>query len=161
MKRILIGLAIILVVIQFIPVELPPPGADRTGDMIGTGLASQDVAQLFKTSCYNCHSNETEYPWYSHVAPSSWLVAKDVREGRDELNFSTWLSYDTTRMIRKLDDIASEVGEGHMPMPIYTWMHPSAKLTDEQRELIVAWTETAMDALVGEEEEVEEVEVEN
>lgn len=152
-RRILLGLALVFVIIQFIPVELPPPDPDRSGDLIGTGLANQEVAQLFKTSCYSCHSNETEYPWYSHVAPSSWLVARDVREGRDELNFSTWLKYDTTRMIRKLDDIASEVGEGNMPMPIYTLMHPSAKLTDEQRELIVAWTETAMDALVGEEEE--------
>ena len=147
------GFGLIALIIQFIPVDLPPADQDRSGDMLGTGLANEEIAQLLKTSCYNCHSNETVYPWYSHVAPSSWLVAKDVRDGRDELNFSTWLQYDTSRMIRKLDDIATEVGEGHMPKGIYTLVHPSARLSAGQRDLIVAWTESAMDLLVGEEEE--------
>jgi len=128
--------------------------SDNAGDIIKSGLVSQNVATLLKTSCYNCHSHETEYPWYSHVAPTSWLIAHDVREAREELNFSTWSDYDPRKMLSKLEDIATEVGEGHMPMPIYTVMHPSARLSDEQRELIIAWTETAMDIVAeGEEEE--------
>lgn len=147
------GTVLLLIIIQVIPTDLPPVSNDNPGDIIKSELVSQDVATLFKTSCYSCHSNETVYPWYSYVAPVSWLVARDVRVGRDELNFSTWMDYDQRRMIRKLDDIATEVGEGHMPMPIYTLMHPSAKLSDEQRELIIAWTESAMDAVAVEEEE--------
>jgi mono/diheme cytochrome c family protein len=158
-KHYILGvLVLVFIIIQFIPTELPPVEKENAGDIIKSGLASQDVVQLFKTSCYSCHSNETEYPWYSYVAPSSWLVARDVREGRKELNFSTWQDYELRRMVRKLDDISSEVGEGHMPMPIYTLMHPSAKLSDEQRELIVAWTETAMDSLMDEEDDDEEEE---
>jgi hypothetical protein len=163
MKRwqyILGGLALVLIVIQFIPTDLPAASNDNAGDISKSGLVSQDVSILLKTSCYSCHSNETEYPWYSYVAPSSWLIARDVRVARDELNFSRWQDYDQRRMISKLDDIATEVGEGHMPMPIYTLMHPSAKLSDAQRELIIAWTESAMDSVAEEEGDDEEEEEE-
>ncbi len=159
MKRwryILGGVALVLLIIQFIPIDLPPVSNDNAGDIIKSGIVSQDVAMLLKTSCYSCHSNETKYPWYSYVAPSSWLVIRDVHKARDEMNFSTWTDYDQRKMIRKLDDIATEVGEGNMPMPIYTLMHPSAKLTDKQRELIVAWTESAMDIILEDEEAEEE-----
>jgi hypothetical protein len=164
MKRwryILGGVALVLLLIQFIPIDLPPVSNDNAGDIIKSGIVSQDVATLLKTSCYSCHSNETKYPWYSYVAPSSWLVNRDVRKARDEMNFSTWTDYEQRKMIRKLDDIATEVGEGNMPMPIYTLMHPSANLSDTQRELIVAWTESAMDIILEDEEEEEEDAEEN
>jgi Haem-binding domain len=159
MKRwhnILGGFALVLIIIQFIPSDLPQTSSDNPGDVTKSGLVSQDVARLLKTSCYSCHSNETKYPWYSYVAPVSWLVVRDVRVGRDELNFSQWQDYDQRRMLRKLDDITSEVGEGRMPMGIYTIMHPSAKLDDVQRELIVAWAEATMDSLAEEEESEDE-----
>lgn len=150
------GLALLLLLIQLIPSGLPPAEKESAGDIIKSGLVSQELAPLLKTSCYNCHSNETRYPWYGYVAPASWLIAYDVKKGREELNFSTWQDYDSNRMVSKLDDIAEEVGEGHMPKSIYTLMHPSARLSDEQRALIVAWTETAMDELVAEEEDEED-----
>jgi hypothetical protein len=147
------GLALVFVGIQFVPNELPAVEMNNPGDIIQSGIVSQEVSGLLKTSCYSCHSNETIYPWYSYVAPSSWLVAKDVREGREELNFSTWQENEMIKKLGFLDDISSEVGEGRMPMEIYTLMHPSAKLTDEQRELIVTWAEDTMDVVVEEEEE--------
>lgn len=147
------GLALVFVGIQFVPNELPAGEINNPGDIIQSGIVSQEVSGLLKTSCYSCHSNETIYPWYSYVAPSSWLVAKDVREGREELNFSTWQENDMIKKLGFLDDIVSEVGEGRMPMEIYTLMHPSAKLTDEQRELIVTWAEDTMDLVVEEDEE--------
>jgi hypothetical protein len=150
------GLAFVFVGIQFVPNELPAVEMNNPGDIIQSGIVSQEVSRLLKTSCYSCHSNETIYPWYSYVAPSSWLVAKDVREGREELNFSTWQENDMVKKLGFLDDISSEVGEGRMPMEIYTFMHPSAKLTDEQRELIVTWAEDTMDVVVEEEEDLEE-----
>lgn len=156
MKRwhyILGGFVLVVLIIQLIPNELPSVSHDHAGDITKTGLVSQDVAVLLKTSCYSCHSNETVYPWYSYVAPSSWLVARDVREGREELNFSAWQDYDVSKMLGKLDDISSEVGEGRMPMKIYTLIHPSANLDATQRELIVAWAEATMDKVAEDEEE--------
>jgi len=150
------GLALVLIIIQFIPSELPQVSHENTGDIIKNELVSQEVATLIQTSCYSCHSNETVYPWYSYVAPVSWLIAHDVSEGREELNFSTWKEYDSRKMIRKLDEIGEEVGEGKMPMGIYTIIHPSARLSEEQRNLIISWAETTMDALAEEEEEAEE-----
>ncbi len=149
------GLVFLFIVAQIIPNELPPVETSNPGDIMGSGLVSQDVGILLKKSCYNCHSNEPEFPWYSHVAPSSWLVTRDIRAAREELNFSTWQEYDMVDKLGKLDDIILEVGEGRMPMAIYTVMHPSAKLDDKQRELIVAWAEATMDVVAEEEEEEE------
>jgi hypothetical protein len=153
LRYILIALVATLAVIQFIPVELPAVTKENPKDILKGTLVSLDVAQLLKTSCYSCHSNETEYPWYSYVAPSSWLVVRDINKGREELNFSNWSDYDMRRMLSKLEDIGTEVSEGHMPMPIYTFMHPSAKLSDEQRQLIVLWSEAAMDSVAEADEE--------
>jgi len=152
-KLVLIVLVLVFIGIQFVPNELPPTQTNNPGDIIQSGIVSQEITALLKTSCYSCHSNETVYPWYSHVAPSSWLVAKDVREGRKELNFSDWQENDMFKKLGLLDDISAEVGEGRMPMGIYTLMHPSAKLTNAQRELIVAWAEDAMDLVLEEEDE--------
>lgn len=156
MKRwyyILGSLAFLFIAIQFVPNDLPAVTPDNENDIIASGLVSEELKPILVKSCYSCHSNQTEYPWYSHVAPSSWLVAKDVREGREELNFSTWTEYDLRRKLSRLEDIAEEVNEELMPMPIYTFMHPSARLTDEQRKLIVNWAEGAMDVLVEEDDE--------
>ena len=150
------ALTFFVLVAQIIPNELPAVETNNPGDLMGSGLVSQDVSILLKKSCYNCHSNETEYPWYSYVAPSSWLVVRDIRAAREELNFSIWQDYDMMDKLGKLDDISIEVGEGRMPMRIYTLMHPSSKLDDKQRELLVAWAEATMDVVAEEEDEEEE-----
>lgn len=154
------GLALVFLGSQLVPNELPAVESVNPGDIIANGVVPDNVAILIKKSCYNCHSNETEYPWYSHVAPSSWLVARDVRAAREELNFSMWQDGDMMDRLGKLDDISIEVGEGRMPLGIYTLMHPSAKLDDAQRQLIVAWAEATMDVVAEEEEEEESEEEE-
>lgn len=150
------GLVLIFGIIQLIPNELPPAAAQPREDLLNNELVNTEVAQLLKTSCYDCHSNETNYPWYSHIAPVSWLVARDVREGREELNFSKWQEYDLNKMLGKLEDISEEVSEEKMPMKIYTLIHPSANLDVTQRELIIAWAESTMDKIAEEEVEGEE-----
>ena len=150
------GIAVIGLAVQFVPNELPAVEANNPDDLIGSGIVSEEISGILKTSCYDCHSNETKYPWYSHVAPVSWLVSKDVREAREELNFSTWQAYDMMEKLEKLDDIAIEVKEGEMPLGIYTVIHSSAKLDDAQRQLIVEWAEATMDVVVEEEEGTEE-----
>lgn len=152
------GLGVVLVALQFVPNELPAVETENPGDLIGTGIVSDEVAGMLKQSCYDCHSNTTNYPWYSHVAPFSWLVAKDVREAREELNFSTWTDYDMMEKLEKLDDISIEVSEGEMPMGIYTAIHSSAKLNETQIQQLVEWAETTMDLVVEEEEGFEEEE---
>ena len=155
--RYLLGaFALALVVLQLIPNHLPTTTTNNPGDLIKAGLASPEVAIILKTSCYSCHSNETKYPWYAHVAPSSWLVAKDVRESREELNFSAWQDYDLRKKLSKLDDLITEVGEGRMPMSIYTFIHSDADINETQRKIIEEWAETLMDSLAEEDEDQDE-----
>lgn len=147
------GIAVIGLAIQLVPNELPAVENSNPADLIGSGIVEGEVAGLLKTACYDCHSNETKYPWYSHVAPVSWLVAKDTREGREELNFSTWQEYDMMEKLKKLDDLVIEVKEGEMPMKIYTVIHSESRLTDAQRQLIITWAESTMDLVAEENEE--------
>jgi len=141
MKKIVIAIVILLVVIQFFPVNLPEVNTDNPGDLLKNADVPEEVAEIFKTSCYDCHSNETVYPWYSHVAPISYLVKRDVEKGREELNFSEWTKLKKSKKLYKLDEIGDEVKEGDMPMPVYTIIHSHAKLTDKQKELIVNWAD--------------------
>lgn len=147
----LLGLGIIFLVIQFVPNQLPEVIENNPKDLMGSGLVEGEMATLLKTACYDCHSNETKYPWYSFVAPASWLVAKDTREGREEVNFSYWTDIDMMDKLAILDDVYSEVEEEHMPLPIYLSMHSEAKLTPEDRQKIMEWAEAAMDIVVEEE----------
>ncbi|WP_209330382.1 heme-binding domain-containing protein [Lunatimonas salinarum] len=152
-RILLIGFIVAGVGVQLVPNELPPVEADNSQDLIQSGLVNENIGKLIRTACYDCHSNETVYPWYSYLAPSSWLVSKDVREGREALNFSHWESLEMLDKLALLDDLAIEVNEETMPMPIYTWMHAAAKLSEEERAALVLWAEEAMDILVEEEEE--------
>lgn len=93
-----------------------------------------------KRSCYGCHSNETVWPWYSDIAPLSWLVAYDVHEGRDELNFSLWGTYNPERRQKKLKEIAETIAEGEMPPWYYIYpMHRDARLSEADRKALTQW----------------------
>jgi hypothetical protein len=135
-KTIIIVLAGVLLLIQIFWVEKsnPPVKSDIT--------AEADIKPLLQRACYNCHSNATEWPWYSFVAPASWLIASDVREGRQHLNFSEWGIYDIKARSRKLEAIAEEVKGSDMPPWYYTMMHGEARLTPADRGQIWAWAIT-------------------
>lgn len=149
-QYLVLAIALILLGIQLVPVDLPPVAQDNPGDLLGAGIVDGEVADLLQTACYDCHSNTTKYPWYSYVAPVSWLVAKDVREAREEANFSTWADYELMDQLSILDDVYSTVEEGHMPLPIYITLHAEADLDDAQRQKIVEWAEAAMDSIAEE-----------
>lgn len=100
-----------------------------------------DVRVMLGRSCYDCHSHQTRWPWYSRVAPVSWLVAEDVEHGREELNFSTFATYSTKRQVRKLEEICDEVKKGKMPLGNYLVIHPDAKLSDADRRRLCEWTD--------------------
>jgi hypothetical protein len=133
LQRVGIVLIVILVALQLVPVDStnPPPRAEPG--------APAPVQELLKRSCYDCHSNETVWPWYSRIAPVSWLIARDVKKGRREVNFSVWDNYEEKRKARKLREIAKEVEKGDMPPRYYTPLHPQARLSATERELIVKW----------------------
>ena len=97
-----------------------------------------EVAAVLRRSCMDCHSNRTIWPWYSHVAPVSWLVERDVRRGRDHLNFSEWNTYNFQEQSRLLADVASAVKNREMPLAQYAWIH-HASLSDAETDLVYQW----------------------
>lgn len=139
----------IFVILQFIPNTYPEVIKSNEFDLIQTGKVPSEIEQILKTSCYDCHSNETTYPWYAYIAPVSWLVVRDVKQGRSDLNFSEWANLKSRDKIKLLDEIADEVDEGNMPMPIYTITHRDASLDDNQKQVLVKWTEDMMNDILG------------
>ncbi len=137
MKKIVLYLVLPLVVffvaIQFVPVSRTNPAV--TADLV----ASPEVKKILRTSCYDCHSNETKWPWYSRVAPISWLVAHDVKEGRSELNFSLWNSYNARKKKQLKADIWEEVEEGRMPVKMYLWTHSKGTLDKKKIAILEKW----------------------
>jgi len=131
--------AVALLFAQLIRIETsnPPVRAD---------LTAGPVKPVLQKSCYSCHSNETVWPWYSGVAPASWLVGRDVREGRGHLNFSDWGNYDRDTRVHKLRDIADEVKEGAMPPWYYTLFHREARLSASGRDQILGWVAESLEA---------------
>jgi len=120
--------------IQFIPVTQTNPAVIKEVD------APLHIQSILKRACYDCHSHETVWPWYSQVAPASWLVAWDVKEGREELNFSIWNQYRGKKKDKKLKEIAEEVDEGEMPPWFYLPLHPEARLSSEDQQQLREWT---------------------
>lgn len=104
---------------------------------------SLEVKALLKTTCYDCHSNKTVYPWYSNIAPISYWMDEHIEHGKDELNFSEWASYSVKKKDHKLEELIEEVEEGKMPLKEYTWTHSEARFTDEQRQLLMTWAKEA------------------
>ena len=94
---------------------------------------------MLRASCYDCHSSETRWPWYSHVAPVSWQIAQDVNDGREHLNFSNWPANDPMRAAKKLEDMSEKIGYGEMPPRKYTMIHVDARLTESQRKDLTDW----------------------
>ena len=104
--------------------------------------ASEDVKDLIKTSCYDCHSNNTVYPWYSNIAPVSWWLDHHVDEGKSELNFDAWGTYSLRRKNHKLKEIKEQLEKKEMPLESYLWIHKDAALTTDQVKTIIDWART-------------------
>ncbi len=138
-KRILLGIVIVFLGMQLFRIDMKNPSVNYQDDFITMMNPPAEVETILRTSCYDCHSNETSYPWYSNVAPVSWWVEHHIEEGREELNFSEWGTYDAERKDHKLEECAEEVEEGEMPLQPYTITHDEAKLTGAQKELMEEW----------------------
>ena len=120
--------------IQLVPVDRSNPPVTQVVD------APPEIMSILKRSCYDCHSNETVWPWYSKVAPLSWVIAGHVKDGREHVNFSTWDEYDAEELADIYEEIWEEVFEGEMPMANYVQMHSEAALSEADLAAIKAWT---------------------
>jgi hypothetical protein len=139
LKIIAILLAIAFIAIQFKrPAFTNPP--ENPAETIESSInVPKDVEMILSRSCADCHSNRTNYPWYSKIAPASWLLADHIDEGRKELNISVWNTYETRKKIRKLDSICEEVQDGEMPLPSYLWIHWDAAMKPGDAATLCNW----------------------
>jgi hypothetical protein len=126
-----------LAAIQFIPT-----GAERNPSETAPADLPEGVAPILQRSCFDCHSRRTRWPWYSRVAPSSWLVAYHVAEGREHLDFSAWEDLSAAKKTHALESIREVMDQGEMPPRSYLWIHRDAKLAPEDREALRRWLES-------------------
>jgi len=142
-KKIILASIIILVIAQFF--QPPHNSGSSTGpkDISHVVAVPADVSALMQRACFDCHSDHTDYPWYSRITPVNWWLNNHINEGKHELNFSQFATYSAKRMQRKLDEVMETVKEGEMPLSSYTSIHTDAKLDDAQRASLTSWAATA------------------
>jgi hypothetical protein len=130
--------------IQLVPVERgnPPVEAETP--------APEHVRSILQRSCYDCHSNETRWPWYAYVAPISWQVAQDVSEAREKLNFSTWNAYSAKKRATRFKNISKEIKKEKMPLGNYLWLHPDARLAPDEAAALEDWAASSIAAPAAE-----------
>lgn len=136
MKKVLIVLLMAFVIIQFFRIDKTNPMVNKGADFLVIKNTPENVAKIIKTSCYDCHSNETIYPWYSNIQPVAWFLQNHIEEGRKHLNFSNFATYTPEKQAQKLGDAADEVAGGDMPMSSYTLIHTDAHLNMDQKSLV-------------------------
>ncbi len=147
LKKILLGLLIVLLIGQFIQPPKNKGAVASANDITHSVQVPDTIMSLLKTACYDCHSNSTSYPWYSKITPVNWWLYNHIQEGKKNLNFSEFTGT-YRRKMRKLEE-SGELTEKHeMPIGSYLWMHEEAALTDAQRKMIVDWTNTARQQLL-------------
>ena len=142
-KRLLLVVLLFGLAIQAFRPSRTTPTASPRDDVTLTAKVDPAVASTLQRSCRDCHSNDTRWPWYSHVAPVSWVVAHDVHAGREQLNLSIWRRYSENAQQKLLGKICEEVRDGEMPDTTYILMHREARLTQADAEAICTWTKTA------------------
>ena len=129
----------VLVAVQLVPVPRDNP------PVVAEIRAPTEVQRIFERACYDCHSNQTRWPWYSRLAPVSWLVAHDVKEGREHLNFSRWGELSAKDRAHAREEIGEVIEKGEMPPWFYLPLHPEARLGSHDRELLRGWSEGLAD----------------
>lgn len=137
LKWIFPALVAAFVIAQFFnPPRTNPPVVN---DLMAQDPPPPEIAARLHAACYDCHSYETKWPWYSHIAPVSWLIASDVNGGRRNMDFSNWPTNDPVRVAKRLEDMSEEIGYDEMPPKKYTLIHADARLTASQRQQLEDW----------------------
>ncbi len=148
-RKVLLALLAIFIVIQFIRPEENQSAGAMPDDIFAHYPATDNVKQLIKPACYDCHSNNTAYPWYSTIQPVAWWLSDHVKEGKKELNFSEFAAYKFKRRAHKLEEVIEQVKEKEMPLKSYTIIHKDAGLTDQQRKEISEWADKTRKQIIA------------
>lgn len=138
-KKIGIVLLIVLIGMQFYRPEKNTAEGDYVAAFEAETKPSPEVKQLLETTCYDCHSDNTNYPWYNNVAPISYWMDHHIEEGKEHLDFSDWGNYTVKKKDHKLEEVVEYVENGEMPLREYTWTHKEARLTEDQKRLLMDW----------------------
>lgn len=152
LKKILKITALVLflgfVVIQFFRPDFTNPPVNAAETIENSMQIPPNVSAILKRSCADCHSFETVYPWYSKIQPSAWFLKDHIDEGRREMNFSVWNTYEPRRKKRKLDEMCEQVEMREMPLPSYLWIHRDAQMSDADIKTLCDWAKAEGEKIV-------------
>lgn len=139
MKKIIFFILLLLIIIQFFRIDKTNPLSDINNDFLNLTSPPLEISVLLKNSCYDCHSFHTKYPWYSNIAPISWILKSHVNDGRKHVNFSEWRQLSNNKKDHVLEEIVEVLNNGEMPLTGYAFLHPEADLSIEQRDKMINW----------------------
>ena len=144
-----IKIIVIVIAVGFLAIQLYRPAKVNPATNPAEEIAGlpENVDKIFQKSCNDCHTNNTNWRWYSNIAPVSWKMVEHVEEGRKELNFSIWNTYEMKRKDHKLDEICEQVDTREMPLPSYLWVHWDLKLSDDEIKTVCDWTKSEREKL--------------
>lgn len=147
LKRVLAVLVAVIIAGQFIRPERNASANPAGTDVAGRLPIPEDLRQVLAISCFDCHTNNTRYPWYAEIQPVGWWLAGHIREGKKELNFDEFGTYQPRRKFGKLRQIEEQLSKGEMPLPSYLIIHKDAILSADKKELVIAWSRAMRDSL--------------
>jgi len=139
LKKVGLVLLLILIIAQFFDPKKNDGNLASLDAFIAETNPPEDVLQILKTTCFDCHSSKTTYPWYNNITPVNYWLEEHIEDGKKHLDFSNWSSYSLKRKEHKMDELYEEVEEREMPLNSYTWTHAEANLTQEQIDAVVTW----------------------
>lgn len=146
-NKILLAIGITFITIQFVQ-----PAHNKSDEVLATDISKivsipDSVHSILKNACYDCHSNNSVYPWYSNIQPMEWLMAYHIKKAKSQMNFSEFGSYSQRRQLSKLDGIANSIKDDIMPLKSYKIMHKNAQLSTNEKTLLINWAEQSIDSL--------------
>lgn len=139
LKKIAIAIVLLFIIIQFFAAEKNISSVASENAIERHYTVPVKIQGLLKTSCYDCHSNNTKYPWYNNIQPVSWWLASHVKEGKKHLNFDEFNTYTAKKKLHKLEEVVETINNGEMPLTSYTAVHGNAQLSDLDKIEIQAW----------------------
>lgn len=140
-RRVALAAAAVFLGLQAVPVERGNPPVDQSRTIFAAEAPPAKVEAVLRRSCQDCHSNQTRWPWYSYVAPVSWIVAQDVHRARRQMNFSEWAGYSEKKREERLNGICEQLVNGDMPEGKYAIIHRSARVSEDERGAVCKWVE--------------------
>ena len=142
----------VALVIVFIAVQFIQPARNKSGQVLSRDISKiisipDNVQSILKNACYDCHSNNTKYPWYVNIQPMGWIMAAHIKNGKDKLNFNEFGSYSRRRQISKLKGIANQIKDDDMPLTSYKMMHRNARVSQAEKTLMIDWAQKTADSI--------------